>query len=140
MLQHAAIISSNIDDKEVILAAQDTHDHYYSESDDSVDFSPTRKAKASNKKKASPKKQTKIKIEPKSANTSLIDTQFVDIKQDVELVQVVQDPVVVNAPDHFGYCELQTPNAEVTEGFYNFTAEQLKAFSETHKKSNTMIP
>ena len=86
LLQHAAIISSNIDDKEVILAAQDTHDHYYSESDDSVDFSPTRKAKAPSKKKASPKKQMKIKIEPKSANTSMIDTQFVDIKQDIELL------------------------------------------------------
>ena len=41
--------------------------------------------------------------------------------------------MVVNAPDHFGYCELQTPSAEVTEGFYNFTAEQLKAFSERFK-------
>ena len=38
----------------------------------------------------------------------------------------------VSAPDHFGYCNL-TPSEEVSEGFYNFSAAQLKAFSERFK-------
>ena len=38
----------------------------------------------------------------------------------------------VSAPDHFGYCTV-TPDVEITEGFYNFSAAQLKAFSERFK-------
>ena len=38
----------------------------------------------------------------------------------------------VSAPDHFGYCEV-TPSEEISEGFYNFSAAQLKAFSERFK-------
>ena len=38
----------------------------------------------------------------------------------------------VSAPDHFGYCEV-TPSEEVSDGFYNFSAAQLKAFSERFK-------
>ena len=41
-------------------------------------------------------------------------------------------PSQVSAPDHFGYCTV-TPDVEVTEGFYNFSAAQLKAFSERFK-------
>jgi len=87
LLQHA----SNVDEKDIILAAEETH-AYYSESDDSVDFNPNKPM--SSKKKATPKKkaeQAKIKIEPKTPVGSSSQTV-----EDIQLVQVSQDPVVVS--------------------------------------------
>ena len=90
LLQHASIINdpSIVDEKDVILAAQESHE-YYSESDDSVDFNPVQQKSKSAKKKTLPKK-SKIKTEPKTPGRS--DHPI----ENVQLVQVVQDPVVVS--------------------------------------------
>ena len=69
--------SSFIDDKDVILAAQETHD-YYSDSN-SIDF---------NTSPQKIKKKSKIKTEPKTPRKS-------DVQEGVQFVRVVQDPVVV---------------------------------------------
>ena len=90
LLQHASIINdpSIVDEKDVILAAQETHE-YYSESDDSIDFNPVQQKSKSAKKKTLPKK-SKIKTEPKTPGGN--DHPI----ENVQLVQVVQDPVVVS--------------------------------------------
>ena len=63
LLQHASIINdpSIVDEKDVILAAQETHE-YYSESDDSVDFNPVQqKSKSAKKKTLTKKSRTQAK-------------------------------------------------------------------------------
>ena len=126
---------------------------FYSEtdSDDSVNGSESqvnpklRKSPSTKTKSASPKKSpNKVKVEFKpqaSTSTTVINPTIVpsenivqkEIVQEVKLedVQEVVAPVVVQAPDHQGYTETQSQPEE--KGYYNFSLELLKSFTERFK-------
>ena len=84
----------------------------------------------------------KIEFKPKaSTSTAVIDPIIVpsenivekEIVQEVKLedIQAAVVPVVVQAPDHHGY--VAEPEEPEEQGYYNFSLELLKSFTERFK-------
>jgi hypothetical protein len=158
--------NQTIDVKEVILAAQQAEQTYYSVtgSDDCVNTldpksSPQKKSALTKKKKSALPKKQKPKVEvdyelqvqsststcdnstlivPYSENCSeqiqIVSPANLSQVQEVKLeaVQEVVVPVIVQAPDYTGYASAAPPDVsqQPEVGYYNFSLELLKSFSE----------